>query len=116
MKLIGYVGARPVKVMVDSGARHCFISEAAVRLLELEVISTATFAVTLGDGSKVRAGGMCMNVPLFLEAHQFTITCYIFPLNNVDIILGVSWLAQLGEVKANWRDLTMEFVRNEKTV
>lgn len=33
----------------------------------------------------------------------------VFELGGVDLILGVSWLATLGDIKANWQSLTMQF-------
>lgn len=35
--------------------------------------------------------------------------CYVFPLDGVDLILCISWLAQFGDVKANWKTLIMEY-------
>lgn len=34
----------------------------------------------------------------------------------VDLILGVAWLATLGEVKVNWKSQTMKFVQQGQVV
>lgn len=34
---------------------------------------------------------------------------YLFDLGGVDIILGIAWLAKLGEVVINWRDMTTSY-------
>ncbi|KAL6508768.1 hypothetical protein OROHE_021327 [Orobanche hederae] len=109
MKLIGRVDDTRVNVMIDSGASHCFVSEQVAAKLKLNIEPTTLFSVVLGDGTRVRAGGICKNVPLRLDSGSFSISCYVFPLSNVDIILGVSWLATLGDVTANWKNLTMDF-------
>lgn len=44
-----------------------------------------------------------MNVSLLLQ------DCYVFALGGVDIILGVAWLAILGDVKVNWETMSMVF-------
>lgn len=41
---------------------------------------------------------------------------YLFELGGVDLILAVSWLATLGEVKSNWKNLTMRFNQDERQV
>lgn len=41
---------------------------------------------------------------------------FLFELGGVDVILGVAWLATLGEVKVNWRTLTMTFMSQGKVV
>lgn len=53
---------------------------------------------------------------MILDNHTFYIDCYIFPLSGVIIILGVSWLATLGDVTANWANLTMEFQISGKSI
>ncbi|XP_057806177.1 uncharacterized protein LOC131021105 [Salvia miltiorrhiza] len=112
MKLFGRVGDTRLLLMVDNGASHCFVSEKVARKLNWQIEPTTSFSVVLGDGSRVRTGGICKDVPLTLDTETFYISCYVFPICSVDMILGVSWLATLGEVKANWRNLTMEFSLN----
>ena len=34
----------------------------------------------------------------------------------MDLVLGASWLATLGDVKVNWRILTMKFVEQSPVV
>lgn len=70
---------------------------------------TASFLVTLGNGQQVAAVGCCHVVSIYLHSHTFFIDCYVFLLAVVDVILGISWLALLGDVKANWKSLSMEF-------
>ncbi|BAT84087.1 hypothetical protein LR48_Vigan03g089700 [Vigna angularis] len=41
---------------------------------------------------------------------------YLFKLGGVDLILGVTWLASLGEVKINWRNLTKSFDHREEEI
>lgn len=38
--------------------------------------------------------------------------CYVFSLGGVDVILGISWLETLGDVKVNWQRLTIRFRHN----
>nr|GMC73877.1 peroxidase 64 [Ipomoea batatas] len=37
------------------------------------------------------------------------VDCFVFPLGGVDVILGVTWLEKLGDVKANWAIMIMDF-------
>lgn len=34
---------------------------------------------------------------------------FLFDLGRVDVILWVTWLEKLGDVKVNWKSLTMKF-------
>lgn len=35
---------------------------------------------------------------------------YVFELGVVDVILGIAWLAKLGEIVINWREMSMQYV------
>ena len=109
MKLYGHIGHNKVLIMVDSGASPCFISAALADSLQLPVTPTAAYSVTLGDESKVRSSGICQGVPLRLASAEFMVSCYVFSLRSIDVILGVSWLKTLGDVTANWERSSMKF-------
>ena len=109
MKIFGSLNDTKLLVMVDSGASHCFISDRVARDLKLQVTPTKPFAVRLGDGSQVMTAGICQNISLRLTSEVFLVSCYVFPLRSIDIILGVSWLRSLGDVMANWDMLYMKF-------
>ncbi|XP_042016199.1 uncharacterized protein LOC121764209 [Salvia splendens] len=109
MKLFGKIAAQQLKVMIDSGANYCFISEECALRLALPITPTSPYSVVLGDSSTRRASGMCRTVPLTLETEEFVVSCYVFPLRNIDVILGVAWLASLGDVMANWQRASMDF-------
>lgn len=116
LKLFSYIGDCCLLTMIDNGASHCFISDQVAAHLRLPVDVAATFAVMLGDGTRVSSQGVCAAVPIRIAEHLFSITCYVFLLRSVDIILGVSLLTQLGDVTANWAKLTMEFVVDGKQI
>ncbi|KAH6765098.1 hypothetical protein C2S51_016347 [Perilla frutescens var. frutescens] len=101
LKLFTKVNGRRLLMMVDSGASHYFISEHMAHSLQLSVDNTSHFTMVLEDGSRVHTRGTCKDIPVIINGHKFVITCYVFSLRSVDIILGVTWLAQLGDVIAN---------------
>ena len=116
MKLFGKIASQQVKVMVDSGANYCFISELCAQRLQLPVTPTSPYSVVLGDGTTRRAAGICRGVPLTLENEEFVVSCYVCPLRNIDVIMGVSWLASLGYVMANWQRSSMDFAINGRPI
>ncbi|XP_042028869.1 uncharacterized protein LOC121775856 [Salvia splendens] len=109
MKLFGEIDSHRIKVMVNSGASHCFISEQLAQQLQLPITPTKPYSVILGDGTSRRAAGLCQKVPLVLDRESFAVPCYVFPLRNIDVILGVSWLETLRYVLANWQHSSMDF-------
>jgi len=110
MKLQGKVKGRIALVLIDSGVSHNFISAELVSQLGLPVESTSSYNMKLGDGHKKRASGCCQDVGVKLGNYKETF--FLFELGGVNVILGVAWLATLGDVKVNWKTLTMNFCIN----
>ena len=46
----------------------------------------------------------------------FMIDFYLFTLGVADVILGVSWLETLGEIKVTWRTLCISFGQDGRTM
>lgn len=96
-------------VLVDSGASHNFVSSKLVQQLQLPVSETPAFRVKLGDGYHISSIGMCKNLNLQLSQLLIEMDFYSFPLGGMDVILGMSWLETLGDVQANWKEMTIKF-------
>ncbi|KAH6796746.1 hypothetical protein C2S52_021300 [Perilla frutescens var. hirtella] len=104
MKLIGRIADYKLLTMIDT------------QWLQLDINISQCFAVTLGNGEQVRAQGLCRGVQLYLQSHSFAADCYVFLLGGVDIILGVNWLSELGNVTTNWLHMSMEFVIDSQKI
>ena len=87
LKLCGHISDIEVMVMVDSGASHCFINQTTVDKLAMPITCESRFGVHV--------------VNIQLGSTQIQVDCFVFPLGTVDLILGISWLATLGEVRSN---------------
>ncbi|WVY99731.1 hypothetical protein V8G54_025801 [Vigna mungo] len=116
MKLLGSVGDKEVLIMVNSGASHNFISKTLVEELQLEVNKDQMRPVCLGDGHRKQTQECCQGVMLQLGGVEIAEQYHVFELGGVNMILGVDWLATLGEVVTNWGKLTMSFKQGEREV
>ncbi|WVZ07656.1 hypothetical protein V8G54_021002 [Vigna mungo] len=77
--------------------------------LRLTVTDTLAYCVSLGDGHRREARGWCDKVTVQLGEVDVKEDFYVFELGGVDVILGVAWLATLGEVSTNWANMTMVY-------
>nr|GMD47359.1 peroxidase 64 [Ipomoea batatas] len=109
MKFRGQIAGLDILIMVDSGASHNFISRQLTAVLQHPLEPTTTFGVRLGDGRRAESDGKYSQLHVDLGPIAMPIDCFVFPLGGVDLILGIAWLETLGDVKANWAKLTMEF-------
>lgn len=44
-----------------------------------------------------------------MQDFEFEVDMWLLPLDDYDIVLGVQWLATLGDIHWNFKDLTMRF-------
>ena len=107
-----------VMVMVNSGASHYFINQTTIDKLGMPVTCAGRFGVRLGNGSRSQSlsTGTCHAVNVQLGSTQIQVDRFVFPLGIVDLILGISWLATLGEVRSNWVEPSMKFKQGNEWV
>ena len=91
--------------LVDSGAMHCFVSEALVAKFGLPVKPGVGMDLMLANGSQILVSHTCL-APLVVcsacyQSLHCVVECRALPQLNHDIILGVDWLQATNPVN-NW--------------
>lgn len=51
-------------------------------------------------------------VTVKIQGYEFQITLYALPVTNLDVVLRVPWLAELGPITTDYKKLTMSFIIN----
>ncbi|WVY93830.1 hypothetical protein V8G54_032918 [Vigna mungo] len=110
------IGERRVVVLIDSGASHNYIGRKLTEELALKVTDTPAYCMSLGDGHRRMTWGRCEKVTVKVEGVDVEEDFYVFELGGVDVILGVAWLAKLGEVSTNWGKMTMVYKVGDKKI
>ncbi|KAG6382962.1 hypothetical protein SASPL_157305 [Salvia splendens] len=109
IRLMGRINGYEVSVLIDSGSTHNFIQPTVAEKLSLHVHPISPFRVFVGNGESLRCSYACLQTPISLQGNHFDIDLFILQVKGPDIILGVQWLQELGDVTKNYRDLTMRF-------
>ncbi|XP_057444004.1 uncharacterized protein LOC130736175 [Lotus japonicus] len=109
LKVWGILNGTTIVVLIDCGATHNFISKAMAKQLGLVITETSTSTVEVGDGHKVQGSGVCRKVSVLIPGIEVVQDFYLFELRGVDVVLGLEWLAGLGDIKANFEKLTLKF-------
>ncbi|KFK36440.1 hypothetical protein AALP_AA4G124900 [Arabis alpina] len=109
MKLTGSLGNTDVVVMIDSGASHNFISTRLVNQPALTPHTAGNYGVLTGAGIPVKGEGICRELTLLVQGLRIRADFLPLALGSADVILGMQWLASLGEMKVNWGLQWMRF-------
>jgi hypothetical protein len=109
IRILGYIGSHPVRVLVDGGSTHNFIQDSIAEVLGLAHDSIKPFKVLVGSGQELLCSQICPAVSIMLQQHTFTTDLYRLGLRGADIILGAQWLKQIGPILMNYATLSLSF-------
>ena len=96
-------------VLVDSGSSHNIIQPRIATFLHLPIHNFPSFPVMVGNGEYLHCSGLCMDTPLMIQNHLFTIPLYVLPIQGADLVLGVQWLQTLGPFISDFSVPSMQF-------
>ncbi|KAJ0481983.1 putative retrotransposon gag domain, aspartic peptidase domain superfamily [Helianthus annuus] len=114
MKITGSMGTRKLLILTDSGLTHNFIDVKLIKKLQCDLQKVKPMKVTVANGNQLECGLKCKNFKWMMQGVWFMADVLVLPLENYDMVLGVQWLATLGDIIWNFTDLTMKFKINEK--
>ena len=113
LKVWGEIQGRPVIVMVDSGASCNFLSKTVALELKLKIEETPEYSVEVGNGQVEKSKGVCKDVSIWVQGIEIQQPFFLMELGGTDVILGVDWLASLGDIKANFQKMTISWRTKE---
>ncbi|KAF7813177.1 retrotransposon-related protein [Senna tora] len=105
-----------VHILIDSGSTHNFVKSGVATRLNLATTTIKPFKVQTGSGVYLRCEKRCEWVSLDIQNQVFVVDLFVLDLKGADIVLGVQWLATLGDIVTNHKDLTMSFQVGVNTV
>lgn len=111
-KVWGDVGGRKVLTLMDSRATSNFISPRVVNELQIMVEDTPIYVVEIGTGEQIRNKGVCKNLSFKVQGIEFQQHFFLMELGGTKMVLGMHWLASLGDVEANFRNLSLKWKKN----
>ena len=116
MKIRREIEGQEVVVLIDNGASHNFIASKLVQKLGLVRSQTRGYGVIMGSGMVVQGVGVWKGVTLTLQNVEVVEDFLPLELGRLDVILGMKWLATLGETQVDWGSLIMKFRAGGATI
>ncbi|XP_061353237.1 uncharacterized protein LOC133298012 [Gastrolobium bilobum] len=110
IQLQASIGKQEVSVLVDSGSSHNFIRRRLAEEIRLPMTKSSKMRVFMGSGEFLLCDRKCSNVSLNIQGHGFITDLWVIELSELNVILGMHWLTQLGKVTHDYNNLSMEFV------
>jgi hypothetical protein len=105
-----------LRALLDSGSTHNFVDSEVAACVGIIFSGCAGLSVAVANGDRVASTGSCTNLKILIAGDAFTIDCYGLSLGSYDMVLGVQWLESLGPVLWDFKNRTLSFERNGRTV
>ena len=111
-----FLGARRLTALLDSGSSKTFINTRVAEELRIPVYPDQALKVTVGNGDQVLSPGRLAEVRGMVGGDYFWFDSHSLPMGSLDMVIGVSWMSQLGDISWNFREQTFAFRVADKRI
>ena len=88
MRVMGRIKHKSLVTLIDSGSTHNFIDTSLLPQLHIHVDTSQILEVKVANGDVIRTQGLCKEVPIYLQGHQFLVQLHVLPMGGCDLVLG----------------------------
>jgi hypothetical protein len=88
------VAIHPAVILFDSGALHTFISKKFVEKYCIPCTKSREGFIIHSPGGQIFTKEVAFNVPVTLVERDFPTNMIVLKSQDIDVILGMNWLAQ----------------------
>ncbi|GJR01060.1 putative mitochondrial protein [Tanacetum coccineum] len=112
MRIRGRIGKQVVNILMDCGSTHNFLDIHTAKKLGCRLDKTTPMQVLVATRQKMLNTSVCHDLKWSLQNEVFTSDVMLLPLGGCEMVLGIQWLATLGDMQCNFEKLIMRFNYN----
>ncbi|GJW73776.1 putative mitochondrial protein [Tanacetum coccineum] len=116
MRVKGQINNKPVNILIDCGSTHNFLDVSTAKQMGCSIKESYPLQVTVPGGNFLTSNHVCKGLTWKLQGETFQADMMLVPLGGCEMVLGVQWLATLGDIVCNFLKLRMEFMYHGKKV
>lgn len=98
IKIEGTIGKQAVRILVDTGSTHNFVSTGVLRNQGIPTSYCQPLKVQMANGEATACTKLVSDLKWHMSGTTFQSDFYAIPLGGYDLILGVQWLGQVSPV------------------
>ncbi|GKE44016.1 Fe(3+) dicitrate transport system permease [Tanacetum coccineum] len=116
MRVKGQINNKPVNILIDCGSTHNFLDLSTAKQMGCSVKESYPLQVAVPGGNFLISNHVCKGLNWKLQGVTFQADMMLISLGGCKMVLGVQWLATLGDIVCNFLQLKMEFMYQGKKV
>lgn len=109
MRIRGNIKKKAITILIDSGSTHNFLDPVVAKRTGCTIQSTSPMRVAVADGTKLTSDSICKHLKWNMQGREFQADLRLISLGGCDMVLGIQWLAELGPILWDFKNLKMEF-------
>ena len=102
MEFQGEIQGLPVKILLDSGSSHTFVSLALSSKLTGQTPLVVPLRVKIADGQILDCVDNFLQLEWAVQGCSFRTDAKVLPLAHYDMVVGMDWLAQYSPIQVDW--------------
>nr|GEZ26198.1 hypothetical protein [Tanacetum cinerariifolium] len=114
MRVKGHVKKQVLHIFVDCGSTHNFLDLHAAKIMGCNLSKTCPLQVSVANGQVMSSVFQCKNFKWTIHGQVFETDVMILPLGGCEMVLGIQWLATLGVIQFDFKNLVTNFMINGK--
>lgn len=108
LQFTGLVGNKGMEILIDGGSSKNLINSQLCKELNLNTLPQEPVVLQLPNGATLISQVLCPELKWTWNGVEFSSAAQVVDLSDWQIILGIEWLSQLGDVNCNYKDHTMQ--------
>nr|GEZ58188.1 reverse transcriptase [Tanacetum cinerariifolium] len=109
MRVRGQVWKQTLQILIDYGSTYNFLDLQKAKRIRYRLISTCPLQVEVANGNNMVSTYKCKNFKWTLQEIPYETEVMLLPLGGCDMVLGITWLATMGDIICKFGALTMEY-------
>lgn len=109
LRLLGWLGDKEVKLLIDSGSSSSFINQELIDGSYAVKLLPRRLHVKVADGGELLCTQEVPSCNWWSQGYHFCCDLEIISLGGYDIILGMDWLEFYSPMKVNWVKKFLQF-------
>ncbi|GKC50171.1 putative mitochondrial protein [Tanacetum coccineum] len=110
MRVKGHIGKQVLHILVDCGSTHNFLDLQPAKRLGCRMSKICPLQVSVANGHVMSSVYECKNFKWSLQGQVYETDVMILPLGGCEMVLEIQWLATLGKIQCDFKNLVIEIV------
>ena len=114
MRIGGNIKKKYVTILFDSRSTHIFLDPIVAKRTGCSMQTTNPMKVAMADGIRSTSYASCRQLTWNMQRKEFQANLRLLSLGGCNMVLRIRWLAKLGSILWDFKNLRMKFIINGK--